>query len=105
VEKMSDPSKDDSAVLAYRVGQLEKTFAEGFQRLEAKIDDMTHNFVTKNDLMETEQRNTMEHSRLEGELDRVEIDVREIQEWMKWITRIVIGAVVAAVLAIIGLKV
>lgn len=89
-----DTEENAPAVLAYRVGQLEKTVATGFREIKSELADLKMHYATKADMQELEARNTMEHKRIDNE-------VSEIKAWMDWATRIVIGAVLVAVLSLV----
>lgn len=86
--------RDNQPVLAYRVGQLElamkdATLAqrEGTEKLATKIDGYAHNFASKSELADVE---TVLDKRL-----------TKLENWLTWIGRTVIGAVVAAVLGLV----
>lgn len=91
-EEVSD--RDNQPVLAYRVGQLEITLKDATQaqresteKLATKIDEYAHNFASKSDLADVE-------STFDRRLTRVE-------NWLNWIGKTVIGAVVLAVLGLV----
>ncbi len=71
-------------VVAYRVGQLENAVRAGFKEHNEKLDRMVENFATTSDL-----------TTLAGRVSDLEND-------RKWLARLVIGAVVFAVLSLIG---
>lgn len=71
-------------VVAYRVGQLENAVRAGFKEHNEKLDRMVENFATTSDL-----------TTLAGRVGDLEND-------RKWLARLVIGAVVFAVLSLIG---
>ena len=75
------------AVVAYRVGQLEITIKEGLKEHNDKLDNLVLNYATIADLKGYDVR----ISSLEG--DR------------KWLVRLVIGAVIFSLLALVGLGV
>lgn len=100
---MIDPN-DSPNVLAYRVGQLEKIVAEGFAKVDgnfatmhAKLDMLKDGFVSHEQLAEAVKQGQIVHSDHErriASLEGVQI----------WLIKIIIGAVLLAVLASIGLK-
>lgn len=85
---------DSPAVLAYRVGRLEITQAERFNSLEAKLDNITTGFVTTAQLLAAQTRADDKHR----EQDRA---IRALESWNTWAARIVIGAVLTAVMALL----
>lgn len=85
---MSDP--DSPAVLAYRVGQLEKTQAEGFRSVNEKLDSLARNFTTKAELLSAQKVADLEHKELKERISKLE-------GWNIWIIRGVVGLVLAAV--------
>lgn len=50
------PEKDTPAVLAYRVGQLEKAVTDGLATLGQKIDDLRQQFTPLSDHIELKDR-------------------------------------------------
>ena len=86
--------RDNQQVLAYRVGQLELAMKDATQaqresteKLATKIDDYAHNFASKSDLSDVE---TTFDKRL-----------TKVENWLNWIGKTVIGAVVLAVLGLV----
>ena len=104
--------QDSPNVLAYRVGQLEKTQEKGFVELKEqngslirKIDILAHNFASKSDVEAIEKRKNEEHiaiekrlnSRMDGHRDRIV----KMENLITWVGRIVFGAVIAGVLSVV----
>lgn len=87
INKEAEVSDNDSspAVVAYRVGRLEDAVTAGFREHNVKLDRLVENYATKGDVQGISHR---VHSL---ESDRI------------WIVRMVVGAVVFALLALIGL--
>ena len=85
---------DTHPVLAYRVGQLEKATSEGFVRLEAKLDNLRDGFVSHDQLAEAIKLGDSVHADHERRIAKLE-------GWNTWLVRIVVGAVVLAVLAMV----
>jgi hypothetical protein len=58
INKEAGVMTDDSspAVVAYRIGQLEKVVKEGFDTHNEKLDQLTQNFATKPDVIELSRR-------------------------------------------------
>lgn len=106
---VKDPSDDSTspAVLAYRVGQLEKTVATGFIKLENKLELMQANFVRKDDLVVLEKQATTEHDDIRKELAEVRSSIHEITQWKDQLIAKIAGAaiivLVLMVLAVYGL--
>lgn len=80
-----DNSPDSPAVIAYRLGQVETAVKEGFQEHNTKLDALAENFATKSDL------SSLGHRVRSLEADRI------------WLVRLVLGAVVFSLLALIGI--
>jgi hypothetical protein len=89
-EESVEPN-DHPNVLAYRVGQVEKaviglesTTKEGFQEHNDKLDKIVNTFASKGDVVAISTR------------------VTSLESDRKWLVRLVMGSVVFAVLALIG---
>lgn len=102
--------RDNPAVLAYRVGQLEigqgKGFAEVKQQnndLLNKMDALANNFASKSDLEALEKQATTEHKNLWKEIEAVRTEVRGVKRWLNWGTKTVLGAVLIAILSLVML--
>lgn len=50
------PLEDSPAVIAYRMGQLENAVKAGFEKHDKKLDSLTLNFATKEELQVVQQR-------------------------------------------------
>jgi hypothetical protein len=92
---------DNPAVLAYRVGQLEIKQEKGFAELKEQngaqikmISDLAHNFASKSDLQSAQREGDAVHEVLDKRLGKVE-------GWLTWAARIILGAVLAAVLGLV----
>jgi hypothetical protein len=90
-----------SAVLAYRVGQLERSTEQGFSDVKAQnatqiqlINDFTREFVTKHDLDVVQREASGVHIGLSKR-------IVSLENWNRWIARIVFAIVISAVLAVI----
>ena len=94
IKEQEMPEHDNPAVLAYRVGQLENNQKERFNRLEKKIDDMTTGFVTIDKLNDAKEAADDKHREQDGK-------IRSLEEWNIWAQRLVLGAVILAILAIV----
>ena len=53
--EITDPD-NNPGVIAYRVGQLEKTVIEGFRAHNEKLDVLTQNFATKEELRSVQNK-------------------------------------------------
>lgn len=80
-----DTSPDSPAVIAYRLGQVETAVKEGFQAHNTKLDALVSNFATKADIQALSHR------------------VGSLESDRKWLVRLVLGAVVFSVLALVGI--
>ena len=105
-------SEDTSPVLAYRVSQLEKALNKGLDEIKKqnkthadKIDTYLHSVATKSDIALLVEQKSAAHARLEKKIDtnRVELTTRieKTENWLTWVGRIVIGAVITAVLGLV----
>lgn len=102
--------QDTQAVLAYRVGQLEKSQIEGFKSLGEKLDSITHNFVTRSDMAALEKQATAEHAAIRVKMDTIretlENDILDVKrdvgalQKQRWIQN-TLSAVLGAILAIL----
>lgn len=81
---MNDNTPDSPAVIAYRLGQVEIAVKEGFAAHEKNLKALVPNFATTGDVTALTSR------------------VASLESDRKWIVRLVVGAVVFALLALIG---
>lgn len=99
-------------LLGYRVGQLEKASKEaataqrdGVDMLSSKIDGLAHNFVSQADLASAQREATLQHTIINDEMrtkhSAHEKRLAKIESWLTWAGRIVIGAVIAAVIGLV----
>jgi hypothetical protein len=102
-EEVSD--RDNQPVLAYRVGQLEialkdaalaqrestESHKEGVKELKDKMDTFGSNFATKLEL----------EKEIQEVEERLSSRVSKVESWLTWAGRIIIGAVIAAVLGLV----
>ena len=86
------PGEDSPAVLAYRVGQLEKSTSAGFKALSAQLDKMSCTFVTFKDLDIAITNSNLVH-------DSIKKDIKSIQK-QKWIQN-TLSAMFGAVLSLL----
>lgn len=93
--------EDSPAVLAYRVGELEKASREGFKKLEEKLEAMSHNFATHKDIEIAKEQAKMEHDAIYVEIADVKKDVRALQKrtWVQNTLSAILGAVLALLTA------
>lgn len=75
---------DHPNVLAYRVGQLESAVKSGFQEHNDKLDKIVNSFASRGDVM------------------AIDVRVTSLESDRKWLARLVIGAVIFALLALVG---
>lgn len=87
--------KDTQDVLAYRVGELEKSQAAGFARIDAKLDSIGQGFVTVNQLNIAQKNADDKH----GEQDR---RITRLEEWNTWAQRLVLGAVITGIIGTVA---
>ena len=95
---------DSPSVLAYRVGQLEKTVSTGFTKLETKLEMMQTGFVKREDLDVLEEQASTEHADIRKDIDKVRKEVHEIKKWKDGIiAKIATAAVVMLVFMVLAL--
>ena len=99
--KNEHKSEDTSPVLAYRVSQLEKALTKGLDEIKEqnkihadKIDVYLHSVATKSDIATLVEQKSVEHARLDKRIEKIE-------NWLAWVGRSIIGAVIAAVLGLV----
>ena len=95
-----EPS-DSQAVLAYRVTQLEKTSAEGFRLLNEKLDQMSHNFATHQDVAHAVEMGEIDHKAIYEKISDVERDVTALKRknWVQNTLSAILGAVITLLVA------
>lgn len=93
--------ENSPAVLAYRVGELEKASRQGFKELSDKLESMTHNFATHRDIEVAKQQAKMEHEAIYTELEIVKDDVRSLKKktWVNNTLSAILGGVLALLIA------
>lgn len=86
--------QDSPAVLAYRVGQLEKTTAAGLKDVKDELIGLRNHFVSKADLKAAQDLADEKHK----QQDKA---IKALEDWNLWAQRLVIGTVITAVLVLI----
>jgi hypothetical protein len=86
--------ENSPAVLAYRVGRLEIAVADGFRELKEELSNQAILYATKVELADAKAHSHDEHARIDA-------NIAVIQKWMEWATKIVIGSVLVAILALV----
>jgi hypothetical protein len=81
-------------VLAYRVGQLEKTVNEGFITLHSKLDTLRDGFVSHEQMAEAIKQSDIVHADFERRISKLE-------GWNSWGAKIVLGTVFLAILGLV----
>lgn len=99
IEQTDDP--DSRAVLAYRVGQLEKITIQGLEKLNSKLDDLTHNFPTMGQLDAVEKQAKREREVLEVADVTLGKRIGKVENWLSWATKIVLGIVLTTVIGLV----
>lgn len=98
---------DTPDVLAYRVGQLEKTTAAGLKEVKDELVNLKTHFVTHAELESAKAQADMEHKAINEEISDVKVVVDKLQQWRDGIvSKIAYGAIlmlVVMVLAFYGL--
>jgi hypothetical protein len=93
--------EDSPAVLAYRVGELEKASREGFKQVTEKLENMSHNFATHKDIEVAKEQAKMEHDAIYAELEDIKDDVQNLKKrtWVQNTLSAIFGAVLALLTA------
>lgn len=93
--------EDSPAVLAYRVGQLEKASREGFKELGDKLEAMSQNFATHKDIEVAKRQAKMEHDAIYVEIADVKRDVHALQKktWIQNTLSAIMGAILALLIS------
>lgn len=98
-----DMPKDENspAVLAYRVGQLEKASREGFKDLSNKIELLSNNFATHKDVEMAKNQAEAEHKAIYTKISEIERDVSMLKKrtWIQNTLSAILGAVLTILLA------
>lgn len=90
-------SEDSPAVLAYRVGELEKASREGFKNLGEKLEAMSNNFATHKDIEMAKKQAKMEHDAIYSEIEDLKSDIQLLKRktWIQNTLSAILGAVLA----------
>lgn len=93
--------EDSPAVLAYRVGELEKASREGFKNLGEKLEMMSHNFATHKDIEVAKEQAKMEHEAIYSEIEDIKEDVKSLKNknWIHNTLSAILGAVLTLLIA------
>lgn len=93
--------EDNPAVLAYRVGELEKASREGFKQVTEKLEIMSHNFATHKDIEVAKEHARMEHQAIYADIADIRDDVHSLKKktWLQNTLSAVFGAIMALLIA------
>ncbi len=93
--------EDSPAVLAYRVGQLEKASKDGFKQISEKLEIMAGNFATHKDIEVAKQQAKLEHEMIYEEISDIKSDISNLKRktWAQNTMSAVFGAVLALLVA------
>lgn len=93
--------EDSPAVLAYRVGQLEKASKEGFKTISDKLESMGKNFATHKDIEVAKEQAEAEHKAIYLEIQDVKDDVSALKKksWVQNTMSAILGAVLTLLVA------
>lgn len=95
VQKTEEIVDENSpGIVAYRVGKLEEATTNGFNGLKDEIKALKDSFITEQRFADAEKASEAIHQSLS-------IRIGKIEKWLDWATRIVLGAVILAVLALV----
>lgn len=102
IVNVNQPTGEDSpAVLAYRVGELEKASREGFKIIGEKLEHMSMNYATHKDIEVAKQQVKLEHDAIYSELEDVKSDIQSLKKktWVQNTLSAILGAVIALLVA------
>lgn len=93
--------EDNPAVLAYRVGELEKASREGFKIIGEKLEHMSMNYATHKDIEVAKQQAKLEHNAIYSELEDVKLDIQSLKKktWVQNTMSAILGAVLTLLIA------
>lgn len=91
VETDGEQPNDTPNVVAYRVGELEKITAIGLREVRDELVNLKNHFVTHADLEAVKTQHNIEHRSITD-------DISDLQNWNNWFVKIVLFAVIAAVI-------
>lgn len=93
--------EDNPAVLAYRVGELEKASREGFKIIGEKLEQMSMNYATHKDVGVAKQQAKMEHEAIYSEIEDIKEDVKSLRKktWIQNTLSAILGAILAMLTA------
>lgn len=89
--------EDNPAVLAYRVGELEKASREGFKIIGEKLEQMS----TNKDVGFAKQQAKMEHEAIHSEIEDIKEDVKSLRKktWIQNTLSAILGVILAMLTA------
>lgn len=92
--------EDNPAVLAYRVGQLEKAAKEGFRAVTEELRTMGKNFATHKDIEVAKEQARLEHEAIYREIEELKGDVMSLRKktWVQNTLSAILGAVLTLLL-------
>ena len=95
------PERDSPAVLAYRVGELEKAVTVGLENLGKKFDDLRHEFATKAEIETLKRESGVEHKSIRSIISAVDerIDKLDKKRWVQNTLSSILGAILTLLLA------
>lgn len=93
--------EDNPAVLAYRVGELEKASREGFKEISRKLENMSSDFATHKDIEGSKQQAKLEHDAIYAEIEDVKADVKSLKNrtWVNNTLSAILGGILALLVA------
>lgn len=83
------PDDNSPTVIAYRVGQLEKTVREGFENQTAQLKSIVTGFVTEKEFTESKLEATEEYKRIWKA-------IREVKDQARWWVSTLVAIVLAS---------
>jgi len=106
-EESSVEDQDSKAVLAYRVGQLEKTTASGLKEIKNELINLKTHFVTHGELEAAQTQEQLEHKAMNEETAEIKETVTDLKKWrdgiINKIALVAVGVLIMMLLALYGL--
>lgn len=96
---MNVQSHDDKSIQDYRLGELEKTVALGFDKVEKKLDEISSNRPSK---MDVDNQIKLALVPMDAELNRLKLEKESRDKWNNRIFAILGSVVSALLITVIG---
>lgn len=102
VEENQDDILFHPRVIAKAVDELKQATANGFKEIKEELHNQRMDYVTTSALAEAKRESVLQHKLLQEEIKNVRYETNRNSRVITWVGRLVIGIVIASVLALIG---